>query len=220
MASTLPGIGARPDRTLALNMNLLSHHELQGFGGIGEGMGMQLARDGRRILWLAHESAPKNFTAVDVTDPKSPRVVVQTELPHAKVRSNSLDVVGDVITELGPLAQSKRQVVTVSQSGLRPIDADHDKVHQIIVNLVSNAIRYTPEDGSPDKLAWLDAEGFLAWFEAKRPRAFARYQAHLRKKHASGEEEELLRVNGPAAKARRRAQPPRRSQRAEAQRTR
>ena len=78
-------------------MKLLSHHELQGFGGIGEGMGMQLAKDGRRILWLAHESAPKNFTAVDVTDPKNPRVVVQTELPHAKVRSNSLDVVGDIM---------------------------------------------------------------------------------------------------------------------------
>jgi len=58
---------------------------------------MQLAKDGRRILWLAHESAPKNFTAVDVTDPKNPRVVVQTELPHAKVRSNSLDVVGDTM---------------------------------------------------------------------------------------------------------------------------
>src|SRR5882672_9729821 len=97
MAQTLPGIAPRPDQTLALNMKLLSHHELQGFGGIGEGMGMQLTRDGRRILWLAHESAPKNFTAVDVTDPKSPHVVVQTELPHAKVRSNSLDVVGDVM---------------------------------------------------------------------------------------------------------------------------
>src|SRR2546429_1996465 len=97
MASTLPGISARPGQTLALNMKLISHHELQGFGGIGEGMGMQLARDGRRILWMAHESAPKNFTSVDVTDPKNPKVVVQTELPHAKVRSNSLDVVGDVM---------------------------------------------------------------------------------------------------------------------------
>ena len=97
MARTLSGIKPRADQTLALNMKLLSHHELQGFGGIGEGMGMQLARDGRRILWLAHESAPKNFTAVDVTDPKNPRVVVQTELPHAKVRSNSLDVVGDIM---------------------------------------------------------------------------------------------------------------------------
>jgi hypothetical protein len=75
-------------------MRLIAHHDLSGFGGIGEGMAMQHARDGRRILWLAHESAPKNFTGVDVTDPRAPRVVVQTELPHAKVRSNSLDVVG------------------------------------------------------------------------------------------------------------------------------
>src|SRR5947208_11968546 len=97
MAQPLPGMRPRPDQALSLNMKLVSHHELQGFGGIGEGMGMQLARDGRRILWLAHESAPKNFTAVDVTDPKNLKMVVQTELPHAKVRSNSLDVVGDVM---------------------------------------------------------------------------------------------------------------------------
>src|SRR3979411_1205453 len=97
MPPTLPGPGSRPDQELSLNMRLLAHHEPQGFGGIGEGMAMQFARDGRRILWLAHESAPKNFTGVDVTDPRAPRVVVQTELPHAKVRSNSLDVVGEVM---------------------------------------------------------------------------------------------------------------------------
>ncbi|MGZ5647954.1 MAG: hypothetical protein ACXWF7_15685, partial [Usitatibacter sp.] len=97
MARTLPGSGSRSDQALSLNMRLVAHHELQGFGGLGEGMALQLARDGRRILWLAHESAPKNFTGVDVTDPRAPRVVVQTELPHAKVRSNSLDVVGDTM---------------------------------------------------------------------------------------------------------------------------
>src|ERR1700716_1827179 len=97
MPSTLRGPGPRPDQALSLNMRLLAHHELEGFGGIGEGMAMQLARDGRRILWLAHESAPKNFTGVDVTDPRNPRMVVQTELPHMKVRSNSLDVVGDIL---------------------------------------------------------------------------------------------------------------------------
>ena len=46
-------------------MKLLAQHELGGFGGLGEGMSLQLARDGRRILWLAHQSAPKNFTGVD-----------------------------------------------------------------------------------------------------------------------------------------------------------
>ena len=84
-------------QTLAWNMKLISHHELAGFGGVGEGINMQLTQDGRRILWLAHESAPKNFTAVDVTDVRNPKVVVQTELPHAKVRSNSLDVVGNIM---------------------------------------------------------------------------------------------------------------------------
>ncbi|MFZ9252860.1 MAG: LVIVD repeat-containing protein, partial [Hylemonella sp.] len=78
-------------------MTLLSHNELQGFGGMGEGIAIQIADDGRRILWLAHESAPKNFTGVDVTDPRKPRVIVQTELPHMKVRSNSLDVVGNIM---------------------------------------------------------------------------------------------------------------------------
>src|SRR5512139_1813039 len=92
-----PGPAARPEQTLAWNMTLLAHHELAGFGGLGEGMSMQQTRDGRRILWLAHESAPKNFTGVDVTDPRNPRVVIQTDLPHAKMRSNSLDVVGDVM---------------------------------------------------------------------------------------------------------------------------
>ena len=84
----------RADLTLAHNMKLISQHELQGFGGMGEGIAMQLTDDGRRVMWLAHESAPKNFTAVDVTDPRAPKVLVQTELPHMKVRSNSLDVCG------------------------------------------------------------------------------------------------------------------------------
>jgi hypothetical protein len=97
MNPTPASLASRPDQSLSLNMRLLAHHELQGFGGIGEGMAIQLAKDGRRILWMAHESAPKNFTAVDVTDPRAPKVVVQTELPHAKVRSNSLDIVGDVM---------------------------------------------------------------------------------------------------------------------------
>src|SRR6266566_7066291 len=79
------------------NFNLLGHHELGGFGGMGEGMSIQIAKDGRRIIWLAHESAPKNFTAIDVSDPRKPKVVTQTELPQSYMRSNSLEVVGDIM---------------------------------------------------------------------------------------------------------------------------
>src|SRR6266581_7986120 len=73
---------------MLLNMKLLAQHALNGFGGMGEGMSMQLARGGRRILWLAHESAPKNFTAVDVTEPRAPKVVVQ-KIGRAHVLNSS-----------------------------------------------------------------------------------------------------------------------------------
>ncbi|HXP77736.1 MAG TPA: hypothetical protein VN823_26615 [Stellaceae bacterium] len=79
------------------NMKLLAHDELGGFGNIGEGMSLQLAKGGRRILWLAHESAPKNFTAVDVSDPRRPRMILQQDLPHRQMRSNSLEICGDVM---------------------------------------------------------------------------------------------------------------------------
>jgi hypothetical protein len=90
-----PGQGAT--EAIAWNFKLLAQHELQGFGGMGEGMAIQIAPDGRRIIWLAHESAPKNFTAVDVSDPRKPKVVVQTDLPQSYMRSNSLEITGNIM---------------------------------------------------------------------------------------------------------------------------
>ena len=62
-------------------------HERHGNGG--EGMGLQQTKDGRRFMYIAHESAPKNFTVVEVTDPREPLVVCQTDLPHDRVRSSN-----------------------------------------------------------------------------------------------------------------------------------
>ena len=47
MATTFGGPASRPDQTLAWNMTLIGHHELSGFGGIGEGMAVI---DGMRPL--------------------------------------------------------------------------------------------------------------------------------------------------------------------------
>ncbi len=83
--------------TLIWNFRQLAHHSLDGFGGMGEGMSMQLTKDGRRILWMAHESAPKNYTAVDITDPRTLKIVARADLPHSRMRSNSLETVGDIL---------------------------------------------------------------------------------------------------------------------------
>ena len=116
------------------NFKLLAHHMLDGYGGMGEGMSIQITKDGRRILWLAHESAPKNFTAVDVSDPRAPRIVVQTDLPAAHMRSNSLETVGDIMAV----------AYQVQRHGLKPAGFELFDIS-------------TPEN--PKSIAFVDASG-------------------------------------------------------------
>ena len=78
-------------------MRLISHDLLNGFGNIGEGVHLYQDRSGRRILYMAHESAPKDITGVDVTDVANPKVIVQTDLDYPHLRSNSLSIVGDTM---------------------------------------------------------------------------------------------------------------------------
>lgn len=79
------------------NMKLISHHDLDGFGNIGEGVALHQSADGRRIFYMAHESGPKDVTSVDVTDLANPKIIMQTELDHPHLRSNSLSIVDDVM---------------------------------------------------------------------------------------------------------------------------
>ena len=57
------------------------------------------------------------------------------------------DVVTDVVTELLPLANARRQRIETHIERIAQLDADRDKLHQIAVNLLGNAIRYTPDAG-------------------------------------------------------------------------
>jgi len=79
------------------NMRLIAYHDLDGFGNCGEGLALKQLPDGRRILFIAHLDPPKDFTVLDVTNPANPSVILQTDLPHQEVRSNSLALVGDIL---------------------------------------------------------------------------------------------------------------------------
>jgi hypothetical protein len=150
-------------------MRLLAHHGLNGAGNCGEGMAIQLTRGGRRVLWLAHESPPRNVTAVDVTDPRKPSVVFQSDLPHREVRSNSLDLVGDLLVvayqtsrpgltpagfevlEVGDPARP-RSVAVFDASGPASRGVHHLWfVDGRYVHLSSGAADFTPRDPKDDQ---------------------------------------------------------------------
>ena len=58
-----------------------------------------------------------------------------------------VDIVAAVVEDLTPLATTKGHVLTTEFEDRPQIRADPDKILQVVWNLLTNAIRYTPEGG-------------------------------------------------------------------------
>jgi signal transduction histidine kinase/DNA-binding response OmpR family regulator len=69
----------------------------------------------------------------------------QMELRPEKVRVS--EVVKQALATVEPLAEAKRIVMKGHAGGAGTIVADRGKLKQMLLNLVSNAIKFTPEDG-------------------------------------------------------------------------
>jgi len=79
-----------------------------------------------------------------------------------KIRPEPLemvDIVGRAMTVIAPLAEKKRITITTEiPDGLPPVYGDPRRVDQILVNLLNNAVKYTPDTGSVTLTAQSDAE--------------------------------------------------------------
>ena len=98
LSITMLAIPAHAQRAAeAKDMEQLSQLDLNGHGDGGEGLALQL-KDGRRILYLAHEGQKTCLSVVDVTDPRAPALVAQLPSPGPGVtRCNSLGLSGNVL---------------------------------------------------------------------------------------------------------------------------
>src|ERR1700691_1090802 len=78
-----------PQVAEASNMTIIGHSDLNGAGKGGEGLALRQYPDGRRILFLAHESPPMCVSIIDVTQPADPKVVTQIPIDGPHLRCNS-----------------------------------------------------------------------------------------------------------------------------------
>lgn len=58
------------------------------------------------------------------------------------------DVLNECVTVARPLAEAKGLAFRYHQNGLLPVSTDPDKLREIVLNLLHNAVEYTPEGGS------------------------------------------------------------------------
>ncbi|MCP5156642.1 MAG: hypothetical protein H6983_20870 [Ectothiorhodospiraceae bacterium] len=123
-----------PPVRLAHNLKLVGHDDLGGAPNAGEGIAIKITRDGRRIMYLAHENPPMCLSVLDVSTPSAPTLLWQLPLPHNKVRGNSLAMHGDLLL----------QAYQVAKPGDAPAGFE---VYDIS----------TPD--KPRKIGWFDASG-------------------------------------------------------------
>lgn len=88
MADPIPAVQS------ASNLQIIGHSDLNGAGHGGEGLALHQYPDGRRVLFLAHESAPACVSIVDVTKPEDPKVLAQIPNPAPQLRCNNLGLSG------------------------------------------------------------------------------------------------------------------------------
>ena len=120
--------------------SIVGYLELFSEGRFGE-LSPLIARPMASVRRNAHRLKRLVDDMLDVSRIESGRMVLRRESVVLG------DVVRDVVTELLPLANARKQRVVTNIDRIEPLDADRDKLHQIAVNLISNAIRYTPEQG-------------------------------------------------------------------------
>ena len=81
----------------ASNMQIIGRSDLNGAGKGGEGLAIRQYADGRRVLYLAHESGPMCVSVLDVSHPEQPTVITQVKVEADHVRCNSLGLAGNTL---------------------------------------------------------------------------------------------------------------------------
>ena len=81
----------------ASNMQIIGRSDLNGAGKGGEGLSLTQYPNGKRVLFLAHESAPICFSVIDVTNPEKPAVIKQVPVEADFVRCNSMGLSGTTL---------------------------------------------------------------------------------------------------------------------------
>jgi two-component system sensor histidine kinase GlrK len=64
-------------------------------------------------------------------------------------RTDITALIGRAVREIEPLAETKHIKVTIKAGdGFLPIRADHERILQVLRNLIGNAVKFTPDNGS------------------------------------------------------------------------
>lgn len=151
LAATINGMAAELERADAARRNLLADvsHELRTPLAVLEG-NLQAALD--RVYPLDDAGIANLYQQVRhlillVNDLRELALAESRQLPLDRKPLDLSALAGETVQALEPLAIEQGIRLSVAAEPLPPIEADTDRLRQVLFNLLSNALRYTPPGG-------------------------------------------------------------------------
>jgi signal transduction histidine kinase len=119
-----------------------------------------LPADARTHIEDARASAARLVSLVndlvDISRIESGRIEINPE-PIALDR-----LTREIAEQCSPLVSAKGQTLEIAAADVPTVEADRPMMRQVVINLLSNAIRYTPQAGRID-IAVAPQNGFVRW---------------------------------------------------------
>lgn len=152
---------------LALKDRVLSHvsHELRAplhaIGGViallTEGIAGEITRSQQEYLELAQQNVEQLARMIrdllDATRAETGNLVIVPAVVDVA------EIVADTIRSIRPVARAKQVTLEVDVPSSLAAFADAQRVRQVVTNLVDNALKFTPADGSVRVVAEADEDG-------------------------------------------------------------
>ncbi len=121
------------------------------------------------LMDMAADGTQKEFLGVVDSESDRHLSLINDLLNVARIESGHIDLklstfeprrIVEKILDISKVQSKKHEIVKEIPDGLTPIYADKDKLKEVLINLVSNAIKYSP-DGGMVKIKLSEEEGNL-----------------------------------------------------------
>jgi two-component system clock-associated histidine kinase SasA len=97
-----------------------------------------------------------------------------------RVSTSPVALAVDAIDAVSPVAETKNQVIKLNLPADFPlINIDADMIRRVIINLLENAIKYSPPDGEITLGAQFDDQQTTIWIQDSGPGISAAEQEHI-----------------------------------------
>lgn len=125
---------------------------------LGKGYYGEVSEEAKKILTDALDTNERTIKLVNSLLDISR--IEQGRVPNHPIDADIRQIIEETLKEVQPLAEAKNQILRFETTETPVVHLDAGRLREVIENIISNAIKYTPKDGKVEVSLKTDEENF------------------------------------------------------------